>query len=59
MRGEVFEYRDVTELATRATRMALELEREKGITVSLCVMILRGSKAKKVRPPLPSLSPPQ
>lgn len=49
MRGEVFEYRDITELATKATRMALELEREKGITWGLCVLILRGSQAKKVR----------
>lgn len=49
LRGEVFEYKDVTDIATKATKVAQALEREKGLTVALCVSILRGSKMKKVR----------
>lgn len=48
LRGEVFEYRDITADAMNALELAASLEHEKGITVALCVGILRGSKIKKV-----------
>lgn len=51
LRGEAFEFRDVTDVARSAVNLVQELQHEKGVTVALCVSILRGSKVKKVRPP--------
>jgi superfamily II DNA helicase RecQ len=49
LRGNAFEQRDVTELAKNAVELVESVQLEKGMTIPLCVAILKGSKTKQVR----------